>query len=35
MEGNSACSLSISNVGIKKITEPLGKGARGDSYYFK
>ena len=29
MEGNSGCSLSISNVSIKKITGPLGEGAAG------
>ena len=26
MEGNSACSLGISNVSIKKITGPSGEG---------
>ena len=29
MEGTSACSLSISNVSIKKITGLLGEGATG------
>ena len=28
MEGNSACSLGISNVSIKKITGPSGEGVR-------
>ena len=34
MEGNSACSLSILNVSIKKITGPLGEGAAGGRTLF-
>ena len=33
MEGNSACSLSILNVSIKKITGPLGEGTAGEGLF--